>query len=417
MSREEIQERLWGDTAVDADAGVNFAVRRVREALGETAEESRYVETLPRLGYRFVGRIERPVGPEGDLPSQRAWLVGAAAGLLLALAGVVTLRSDPSGRVAPDDPTYAVKEARDAYLQGIYLLDQRTDEDRRRAAGFFREALTVDPDYAPAYVQLEVAERDVLSAEERTELLRTALDLDSQLASAHLGLGWLELERVRLPAARDAFESAVRLGPELVQARHGSALVHAALGDFDAALPRVEEALARDPGATMIFGDAFLIYFWAGRRVQAVAELEAALRLEPDERGVRWAATSYLVHAGRWQDAARVMEPLLPAGKALRSAPDDESAESHWRRQVEAFYEAKIEQVLARGLPPRDPGSVAECYLALGRYDEALDMLAQAVDQGWYSLPYLGVDPRWDAVRDDPRFQAVLDGLGLANRN
>jgi TolB-like protein/DNA-binding winged helix-turn-helix (wHTH) protein/Flp pilus assembly protein TadD len=58
VSREELRERLWpADTFVDFDHGLNAAVNRLREALGDSAEEPRFIETLPRRGYRFVGQI------------------------------------------------------------------------------------------------------------------------------------------------------------------------------------------------------------------------------------------------------------------------------------------------------------------------------------------------------------------------
>src|SRR5947208_16161578 len=62
VAREELQKRIWSsDTFVDFDHGINNAIKRLREALADTAETPRYIETLPRRGYRFVGRIERSV--------------------------------------------------------------------------------------------------------------------------------------------------------------------------------------------------------------------------------------------------------------------------------------------------------------------------------------------------------------------
>src|SRR5438309_7668042 len=59
VTREELRKRVWPtDTFVDFDHGINNAVKRLREALGDTAETPRYIETLPRRGYRFVGAIQ-----------------------------------------------------------------------------------------------------------------------------------------------------------------------------------------------------------------------------------------------------------------------------------------------------------------------------------------------------------------------
>ena len=68
VTREELQQRLWpSDTFVDFDHGVNAAINRLREALGDSAESPRFIETLPRRGYRFIAAIEPPsVAPLGE---------------------------------------------------------------------------------------------------------------------------------------------------------------------------------------------------------------------------------------------------------------------------------------------------------------------------------------------------------------
>ena len=64
VTREEIQAALWpGDTFVDFDQGVNFAIKQVREALGDRAEDSLYVQTVPKRGYRFLAPVETAAEP------------------------------------------------------------------------------------------------------------------------------------------------------------------------------------------------------------------------------------------------------------------------------------------------------------------------------------------------------------------
>ena len=98
VAREELQKRLWpGDTFVDFDSGLNAAVNRVREALGDSAENPRFVETLPRRGYRFIGQVEAPpranstesqaaVKGQRNGNAGRAWKIGIAAGSVILLA-------------------------------------------------------------------------------------------------------------------------------------------------------------------------------------------------------------------------------------------------------------------------------------------------------------------------------------------
>lgn len=80
VTRDEIREALWGsETFVDFEQGVNSAIKQVREALGEDADRSLYLETVPKRGYRFTAPIERPKGTgplrATDLNLQKAlWL-------------------------------------------------------------------------------------------------------------------------------------------------------------------------------------------------------------------------------------------------------------------------------------------------------------------------------------------------------
>jgi Tol biopolymer transport system component/DNA-binding winged helix-turn-helix (wHTH) protein len=63
VTRDELQKRLWPDTFVDVDHNLNTAINKIREVLGDSAESPRFVETLPRRGYRFIGELESPVQP------------------------------------------------------------------------------------------------------------------------------------------------------------------------------------------------------------------------------------------------------------------------------------------------------------------------------------------------------------------
>src|SRR5690242_17135501 len=96
--REEIRNQLWpNDTVVEFAHSINTAVMRLRDALGETADQPRYIETLARRGYRFIGQVEGPasVAPlvivprrgNGNLRSRirRRWVPLSVLMILLAL--------------------------------------------------------------------------------------------------------------------------------------------------------------------------------------------------------------------------------------------------------------------------------------------------------------------------------------------
>jgi Tol biopolymer transport system component/DNA-binding winged helix-turn-helix (wHTH) protein len=105
VTRDELQKRLWPETFVDVDHNLNTAINKIREVLGDSAESPRFVETVPRRGYRFIGELERPVGPivesaveplvrvEPDRAwrSRQSWWKLAAGVLAISVVALATL--------------------------------------------------------------------------------------------------------------------------------------------------------------------------------------------------------------------------------------------------------------------------------------------------------------------------------------
>lgn len=93
LTREEIHEAIWGeDRYFEVDANINFAVRQIRIALGDDASEPRFVETVPRVGYRFIGRLDatRPGIPEPPRsPTRRATALFTGGALLAGALGLL----------------------------------------------------------------------------------------------------------------------------------------------------------------------------------------------------------------------------------------------------------------------------------------------------------------------------------------
>ena len=74
VTREQLITRLWPKTIVDFDANLNSGVRRLRAALGDDAEAPRYIETLPRRGYRYIGALRAPIeAKESPERCAQAW--------------------------------------------------------------------------------------------------------------------------------------------------------------------------------------------------------------------------------------------------------------------------------------------------------------------------------------------------------
>jgi Tol biopolymer transport system component/DNA-binding winged helix-turn-helix (wHTH) protein len=90
VTREELQSRLWPDTFVDVDHNLNSAINRIREVLGDSAESPRFVETVPRRGYRFLIPVEKSASPRGfgEKTTIRAQWIALGSAALLFLSGI-----------------------------------------------------------------------------------------------------------------------------------------------------------------------------------------------------------------------------------------------------------------------------------------------------------------------------------------
>jgi eukaryotic-like serine/threonine-protein kinase len=110
VTREELRQKLWpADTFVDFDTGLNSAIKKLRDVLADSAEEPRYIETLPRRGYRFIAHVENvdlpapvsietrlatvpPVGPKSEPRKKRRFIVAAGVAAFLVVAALVAWR-------------------------------------------------------------------------------------------------------------------------------------------------------------------------------------------------------------------------------------------------------------------------------------------------------------------------------------
>ena len=96
VTREELRQEVWpGDTFVDFDHGLNTAVTKIRTALGDSTDSPRFVETLPRLGYRFIGPVDKPVSQSASPPTPKGRFKGRSTRVkwLLALGTSALLMS------------------------------------------------------------------------------------------------------------------------------------------------------------------------------------------------------------------------------------------------------------------------------------------------------------------------------------
>jgi TolB-like protein/Tfp pilus assembly protein PilF len=312
--------------------------------------------------------------------------------------------------------------AYDAYLKGRYYYDKRSDTSMRKAAGFFRQAIALDPEYAPAYSGLAdvavtqshyqfEAPRDVLP-EARAAALK-AVELDDTSAEAHASLGNLYIEEWDWTKIGPEFERAIALNPGYANAHHWYSDYLSAVGRHDEALAAEKRALELDPLSPIINTWMGRRYYQARHYEQAYAAVHEALELDPDfEPG--------LVHLGlicvqlkRHDEAIAVLKRAVDSSQGgLLFVALLGYAEAMGGRQQAA---EKILGGLTRESKQRYVPSymIAQIYVALGDKDHAFYWLGRAYDERSDQMMYVRIDPPLDPIRSDPRFASLIRRVNL----
>jgi tetratricopeptide (TPR) repeat protein len=295
-------------------------------------------------------------------------------------------------------------EVHEAYLQGRYYSNTRTEEALRRSLDFFEQAIKKDPGYAPAYAGMAGSYRALghlqflpqKEAEAKVEALaKKALELDETFAEAHRWLG--------------NYRRALELNPSDAQAHAGLAYDLSIAGRHEEAIAEMKRAEELDPLSTEIGGDPGWVYYMARHYDQAIEYLRRVLEAHPKsvwshsvlgeaylQKGMYAEAIAELQHAVTLTPGSPF--PLTELGNAYAVAG---------KRGEALKILAELKTRLSKG------GSVssydmAVLYAGLGEKDEAFASLRKAFQQQDVGRMWTKVDPRLDPLRSDPRFQEMV---------
>ena len=238
VTRLELVERLWGgETYGEVEAGLNIAVKKLRNAIGDSAEQPRYIETLPRRGYRFVGRVEADSGDREDAPTvpapsrrrpRAAWIGVCLAGLMA--GGVLWMQWTRRPQALDFRPRDAVVIAQFSNETGEASLD-----------GVIEASLEGELGASP-YVSVASAERigDALKLMRRPVVPRVPLALAREVCQRDPGLRAAVGGEIR-KVGSDYFLSA-----EIVRPADGSVLTRLteSAGDRDGILGAIRRLSA-----------------------------------------------------------------------------------------------------------------------------------------------------------------------------
>jgi len=289
-------------------------------------------------------------------------------------------------RALPSEPAHVNLESYDKYLLGLHELGLGTRESVFNAIQYFQEGIAQDPHNARLYAALAQAYDSATTyfsspAEvmpRAKEAAQRAVELDPNLASAHVKLGYVRLfYDWDWAAAEKEYRHALEINPSLPDAQLGYADYLATLGHFDEALSRVQQAYLYDPLAIESRKEALWIYYFSGRMPETIDQCKKATELAPAD-GVPYIVLDIAyARLGNRAETLRVADDAMriadfPSGLATTAAALAQVGEKGKATQVlnKALEEAK-QRYICRFL-------LATAYVELGDNEKAMESLQQA---------------------------------------
>ncbi len=315
-------------------------------------------------------------------------------------------------------------ETYESYSRGEFALHKsRSKEDFQAALPDFESAIRRDPGFAPAYVGIASVYSNLggvfiggLPEEARPKIMsaaKKALELDPNLAEAHVLLANVMQEQWHWTEAEAEYKRALELEPNSASAHEGYALWLASHGRPDEALEWGERGRELDPFAVS-FKDFGWMLFQIRHYEQGARELRAALADRPDDFGALMDLGFDLIADNKPQQAIPVLEHAVAISHRSPGALGIlVRAYAHAGRRTDALRVfGEMKQLSRNGYVPA--GAFVNGYLGLGDNDEALAWLERAYQEQSNMLQFVKVHPYFDPIRSDPRFAELVRRVGLS---
>ena len=315
-------------------------------------------------------------------------------------------------------------EAYQLYLQGLYHWNKLSPSEIRKSLEYFQRAVDVDPNYALAYADegrayfslaliADAPSQEVLP--KAREAAVRALKIDDRLAPAHTTLGWVKFWfDWDWNGAEQEFLRALSLDPNLGDTHVAYANVLTFTGRHAEALYHSQRARELEPlnlRFNALEGQAF---FYAGKYDEAIVRLQKTVELEPTF------SLSHLFLSRVYSEKGMYTEAITEATKASDLSGGHAEAvalivyalaRSGKRREAQAALNELTKRAAEQRYIP--PYNLALAYNGLGETDVAFDWLEKGLQQRDVRMTFLKVEPKWNNLRDDPRFQDLLRRVGL----
>ena len=342
----------------------------------------------------------------------------------------LTLSQQTEKRLASTPPVNA--EAHEAYLQGLQAGNLRSKESSERSIAEFQRAIAIDPGYALAYAglartySLAPVSGTLTSLEampKAREAAMRALALDDSLAEGHCALAYVKAHfEYDWPAADREFRRALELNPSYAYGHFFYSNSYLSPnGRHDEAIAEIKQAIGFDPFSSPIQSFLGRTLLWARRYDEALAQLQKSSQLFPNVAIDHERLAHLYTYLGKFEDAiaeetkARLLsgeDPKLAIRKEdeLRQAFAAQGSRGYWLKLLKLSHETNN--------PPEAYSTTygfAIIYSRLGDKEQAFASLEQAYAERQGAMTELGVEPAFDPLHSDPRFQSLLFRVGLSH--
>lgn len=314
-------------------------------------------------------------------------------------------------------------QAYEMLLRGRFYFNKAGEpKNFQKAVEYFERAIALDPNYALAYAVLVEAysfggiSRGLNREQHEMKLeaaARKALELDPNLAEAHNSMATLKRNKWEWEEAERAYLRAIELNPNLPQAHSGYAFYLNLMGRHAEALASVERARELDPVSLIINTSVGVINLRMRRYDEAIEASKKAIQLGERAMFARRTLGAAYAAKGMFVEAAAEFEEAFKIAGGESSAVEALLGAAYAKTGRRAKAEEILQKIIALE-GKRLPAESAVLSDTLGRRDEAFAVLEKAYSERLQSLPYIAVDPSYESLRSDPRFQSLLRRMELS---
>jgi TolB-like protein/DNA-binding winged helix-turn-helix (wHTH) protein/Flp pilus assembly protein TadD len=313
-------------------------------------------------------------------------------------------------------------EAYDQYLKGLYFLNKRTLAGFGEAIACFQGAIKKNRKYAPAYAGLAntytlLSGYSLSPASKYMPLARgaalRALELNDKLPEAHTALA-LVVQNYDLDwkTAEKEFKRAIELNPNYATAHHWYAEHLGFRGRFEEAFRESEEAKRLDPLSLIIASDRGMLLYYTRDFDRAIEQFRAVQEMDRDFPRGHMIEFAYAEKRMYPEALAEIEDTSRVSGAGAWYWSAKARVYGQWGKEAEARQAFEELEKINRQ-HSIDPGALVWALLGMGHREEALRWLEKAYEQHSNAMTILKVEPIYDSVRTDPRFQDLMRRVGL----